>query len=503
MTNRKITRNIVFLLLAVLAGCNQPTIEVDVTPTPENEVVGVISTAFVVPNALDTEAVPTATPIQPSSTPSGLSATPQPTVTFMGSIVGEGYNPPATEPPPPTDTPPATHTQPPRPTEQDQPPTQVPPTHTDAPPPTAAPTQVGTPLPPLNMSDVGIQVFDRVERDEWDFIMNQVENDLAMGWIKVQIAWNFYQPNGPGDVTEELRRLEIYLEQIHEIRDVRVLVSIAKAPDWARTDTAEDGPPNDPQQLAAFITLVLQTFGSHIDAVEVWNEPNLVREWRGQPMNGATYMRYFDAGYNAVRAFNPEIIVVSAGLAPTADSEGTRDDRAFLREMYNAGLANYTNVGIGIHPYGWANPPDARCCGGPEEPGWDEFPQFYFLDTIEDYRSIQVAYGDTDTELWVTEFGWASWEGLPGQPPDAWMGYNSQWDQANYTLQAIQIMQSLDYVGAMFLWNLNFAQPPLIDQRDERVAYSIVLPEGAPRERPLYWMLFDAVRPDQELAQYD
>ncbi len=500
MINRKITRHIVFLLLVVLAGCNQPTIEVYVTPTPEDEVVGVISTAFVVPNVLDTEVVvPTSTRARPSNTPSAPSVTPGPTVTFMGPIVGEGYNPPATEPPPPTEAPPATNTQE---AVSQQQPTQVP-TNTEPPAPTAAPTTAGTPLPAFNMSDVGIQVFDRVEREEWYVIMNQVENDLSMGWIKVQIAWDFYQQNGPGEVSQELDRLEIYLEQIHEIRDVRVLISIAKAPDWARTDSVQDGPPDDPQELANFITLVLQEFGSHVDAVEVWNEPNLIREWHGKPMNGATYMQYFDAGYNAVRAFNPEIVVISAGLAPTADSDGTRNDRTFLREMYNAGLANYSNVGIGIHPYGWANPPDARCCGGPEEPGWDEFPQFYFLDTIEDYREIQTAYGDTDAQLWVTEFGWASWEGLPGQPPDVWMGYNSKWDQANYTLRAIQIMQSLDYVGPMFLWNLNFALPPLIDQQDERVAYSIVLPEGAPRERPLYWMLFDAVRPDEELTRYD
>ena len=27
-----------------------------------------------------------------------------------------------------------------------------------------------------------------------------------------------------------------------------------------------------------------------LDAVEVWNEPNLIREWRGATLNGGTYM---------------------------------------------------------------------------------------------------------------------------------------------------------------------------------------------------------------------
>jgi hypothetical protein len=105
--------------------------------------------------------------------------------------------------------------------------------------------------------------------------------------------------------------------------------------------------------------------------------------------------------------------------------------------------------------------------------------------------------------LWVTEFGWATWEGLPGNAPEVWMTYNDKWDQANYGLRAIEIMNSRSDIGAMFLWNLNFAQPILIEQRNERASYSIVLPEGVPRERPLYWMLYDAVRPNEELARYD
>jgi len=281
------------------------------------------------------------------------------------------------------------------------------------------------------------------------------------------------------------------------------MISVAKAPDWARSNTNEDGPPDDPQALADFVTLLLNETNNSIGAVEVWNEPNLGREWTGQPLTGASYMQYFRPTYDAVKAYNSDIMVITAGLAPTGETPTSRDDRTYLREMYNAGLANYTGIAVGAHPYGWGNPPDARCCDMSDERGWDDAPQFFFLDTIEDYRGIMTAYGDTDTQMWLTEFGWATWEGLPGDPPDPWMSYNSKWDQANYTLRAIQIAKSLDYVGPMFLWNLNFAQPLLIDQRDERVAYSVVLPEGQPKERPLYWMLYDASRPDEELDRFD
>lgn len=487
MRNVKFTLTIV--LLAVLTGCNQlAPIEFEMPSTTEATAVIILPTDMI------------ATDVPASATPAPPSAIPGPTVTFMGPIVGEGYAPPATNPPPVTTTPmvqpsPTTET---RPTDVPAAPTQEPPTDV---PPTAAPARAGTPLPALDTSNVGIQVYSRVEQEEWDVIMNQVANDLQMGWVKVQVSWDFFQPDGPDPNHPELRRLEIYLEQMRQIRGVNVLVSVAKEPEWA----AADGIENDPQQLAEFVTFMLNSFGQAVDAVEVWNEPNLAREWRGQQLDGGTYMLYYDAVYNAVRAYSPDITVVSAGLAPTGDTGETRNDREYLREMYNAGLANYTNAGVGVHPYGWGNPPDARCCDLSEERGWDDAPQFFLLDTLEDYREIMVAYGDTDAQLWATEFGWATWEGLPGNPPDSqiWMTYNDKWDQANYNLRAIQLMQQLDYIGPMFLWNLNFAQPVLIEQRDERVAYSIVLPEGAPRERPFYWMFFDAVRPDEQLERYD
>jgi polysaccharide biosynthesis protein PslG len=490
MMNTKITTSVLALVL-LLVGCAQANpVVIYVTPTP-----GEAATEAITANVAQASTVvlPTDQIIQPTDDTPTL--TPGPTVTFIGSIIGDDYVPPATNTPAPT-TPPSPAT------------TAVPQTEpTDTPAPileaTDIPLPTGTLIPNLDTSNVGIQIESFLTNDDKAEALNQVEDDLQLGWVKLQIAWNLYQPSSPSEVNQELRRIETFIEQIRLQRQVNVLVSIAKAPDWARSDLTEDGPPNDPQALANFISLLLTETNGAIAAVEIWNEPNLAREWRGQPITGAAYMRYFDAGYRAVKAYDPNIMVVSAGLAPTGDSEFTRDDRAFLREMYAAGLANYDGIAVGVHPYGWGNPPDARCCDLSDERGWDDAPQFFYLDTLDDYREIMVAAGHSDTQMWLTEFGWATWEGLPGEPPQIWMTYNSKWDQANYTLRAIQIAQSRADIGPLFLWNLNFAQPILIDQRDERVAYSIVLPEGVPRERPLYWMLFDAARPDEQLPRYD
>jgi len=498
MINVKIT-TLVLVLVLLLAGCAQPTpVVIYVTPTSEGAATDE-TTADIAQAA--TVVLPTDQIVQPTTVPTDdtPTLTPGPTMTFMGSIIGDDYVPPATNTPAPTTPPEATGTPPPLPTNTPGPAPEETEEVTEGP--TLVPT--GTVMPNIDTSDVGIQVASFLTNDDKAEVLKQVDNDMQLGWIKLQIAWDFFQPNGPGEVSEDLRRIEIFIEQIRLQRQVNVLVSIAKAPDWARSDTTEDGPPDDPQALADFITLLLNETNGAIGAVEVWNEPNLAREWRGQPLSGASYMRYFDVGYRAVKAYNPNVMVVSAGLAPTGDTEFTRNDRAYLREMYAAGLANYDGIAVGVHPYGWGNPPDARCCDLSDERGWDDAPQFFFLDTIDDYREIMVTSGHSGAQMWLTEFGWATWEGLPGEPPDVWMTYNSKWDQANYGLRAIQIAQSRDDIGPMFLWNLNFAQPILIDQRDERIAYSIVLPEGQPKERPLYWMLYDASRPDEQLPRFD
>lgn len=320
---------------------------------------------------------------------------------------------------------------------------------------------------------------------------------LKVNWVKVQVAWELIQPNHRDEFGTEFQRLELYLQDASN-RGFNVLVSVAKAPNWARSTQEEDGPPDDPAALAYFLDFFLRRndLGSRIDAIEVWNEPNLAREWRGRPLNGGEYMRYFAAAYQAIRNYSPNIVIITAAPAPTGNSAVSVDDRDYLQQMYAAGLGRYTDIAIGVHPYSWGNSPDARCCNGIDGQNWDDDPHFFFANTLEDYRQIMVNNGHSDVKLWATEFGWATWAGLPGSAPEEWMTYNTPQNQAHYILRAFEIAQSLDYMGPMILWNLNLAQvnPELIAERDERIAYSLVLPEGNPQERPIYWQLYDAPR---------
>ena len=493
MTIRQAGQILLFLSGLLLVACRPTPILIYVTPTPQTEID--ITTTPVPTVAVEaTEATAELTEEAGAAATSTRRAT-----AVVGSVIGPDYTPPPTNTPLPTNTPPPTETRTPRrgTTTPDAPSEEAP----------AAPTAAATSpvrsqdLPDLDGSLIGLQVHAMLDQEAWDQAVGDIER-LEIGWAKVQIDWSLLQPNNAQEISQDFRRQELYLESLNQ-RGLKVLISVAKAPGWARTTTAEAGPPDDPQALADFITLMLREFGESVDAVEVWNEPNLLREWQGQPLTGASYMRYFAPAYEAIRAYSPEVVVVTGAPAPTSNGESSVDDRDYLRQMYASGLGSYSDVAIGVHPYGWGNAPDARCCDASDERGWDDDPHFFFMDTIAEYREIMVANGHENNELWPTEFGWATWDGLPGSAPETWMTYNDRWQQGQYALRAFQIGQETDYIGPMFLWNLNFAMlPSLLENRDERAAYGLIVPLQ-PRERPAYWMLYDAVRPDVQLERYD
>jgi len=364
-----------------------------------------------------------------------------------------------------------------------------------------------TPLPTLVAAQMGIQINPNLSQQDWDFTL-WLAGRLGVKWLKFQFPWDLLEP-AQGTFSQTFYAYRVMVQEAKQ-KEFNVLVSIVNAPDWARSSTEEEGPPINPQDLASFITRMMgevrvDLYGeSYFDAIEVWNEPNLRREWNGAPINGAEYMKLFDAAYNGVRAGEGgyATTVVTAGLAPTGIDDGVTavDDRDYLRQMYQAGLTNsaYQNIAIGIHPYGAANPPDAHCCatGGR---GFDDDPTWFFLDTIEDYHNIMTQAGDTGRQLWATEFGWPTWEGFttadgqPAPPPTdpPYITWLTQQDQANYLIRAFELGQQLPYMGVMIVWNLNYHSQELIDARDPVAAYAL-LRGGADPLRPAFLLLEQA-----------
>jgi polysaccharide biosynthesis protein PslG len=386
--------------------------------------------------------------------------------------------------------------------------TPVPPTVSAAVlPPPVTPGPSPTAGPQLRRDLMGVQIHAYLTDAQFSAMLDRA-TELGVGWVKIQVNWELYEPQ-PGQ-TNDLYAGSVLNVQRASIRGFKVMLSFAKAPDWARPEAArgqEDGPPDDPAQLATFIgRYVRDVKPEFIDAIEVWNEPNLVREWRGKPINGAEYMRYFRASYEAIQreqkagvsALKPthRIMVITAGPAPTVTFTGsTVGDREFIQQLYDAGLAEFgPDVALGGHPYGWGNPPEAFCCNaGAGITGWFEHPSFYFRETLDAYRKIMQNAGDNSRKLWVTEFGWATYDGLlrtdgaaaKAETGVGWQALINQTQQADYVVRAFQLAQQppyYEFLGPMMLWNLNFALVPgMVDNGGEQAGFSLLDGNGQPR----------------------
>ncbi|MBI5930975.1 MAG: LysM peptidoglycan-binding domain-containing protein [Chloroflexi bacterium] len=343
-----------------------------------------------------------------------------------------------------------------------------------------------TPAPPSGAQaaavpfDYGIQV-QLFGQDTAKVIDNLTR--LGVSWVKQEISWATFEPT----------KGNINFDDIDTVMDAldgagfSIMLTVYDAPDWARGATEENGPPTDNQDFANFMTQLATRYAGRVDAYEIWKEPNLRREWNGKaygkPLSAAGYVELLRAGYTAVKAADSEAVVVSGGLAPTGlDSpDNAISDRNFLRQMYQAGFNNVADA-IGVHPFGFGNPPDSTCCETiPQITGWDDHPSFFFQNTLQDYRAIMSEFNDSGRFLWLTEFGWGSSENLPGDvnPNYGFVEFTSLDEQSQYTIRAFEIGNELGFVGPMFLWNLNFCEVFGIGSAE--CYWSLLDPAGNPK----------------------
>jgi hypothetical protein len=356
---------------------------------------------------------------------------------------------------------------------------------------TATPTPTSTPVyppytgPTLNRGDIGVQVY--LHRIDIPQLFEQL-HQLGVGWVKVQVSWKLYQP-APDQYSDERFGDLDQLVQIAQARHIAVLLSVSKAPEWSRPITELDGPPLDNDLYRQFMQTLAQRYQGQVAAYELWNEPNLQREWNGMPLDAAALVGLIRAGAEGVRAADPAALVISGAPAVTGINDGliAIDDRQYFRAMLTADLASIVD-GFGVHPYGWANPPEATAAE-PDAvaPTHNNHPSFFFHDTLHDYGALLAEFGISNQQLWVTEFGWGSFEGFGADPPPEadFMRYVSEWQQAVYVQQALALAHEWQWVGPMMLWNLNFA--PWIGADFSESGYSLLRPDGSPR--PVYWAL--------------
>ena len=352
----------------------------------------------------------------------------------------------------------------------------------------------------------GLQVFIEGARAEE---LAQRAKALGANWVKLDVSWARIETAPQIYSYSALDNMVAALE----LAGVKILLNVYDAPAWSRKRYNENlnrrfreytGPPDDYADFTRFLANLVARYAGLVDAYEIWKSPNLLKFWSapvyakprargadgdyGIPDSIQIGARYYapllEMAYETIKARDEKALVVAAGLAPAgfSDHYNSIDTGAFLNNLLLAGAADYSDA-IGAIFSASAAPPTLACCDKP--PGVDtHYESFlqYYGDLLAFYDETLRAHG-VGLPLFVTQLGWGTTEGANlavAATGFEWLKYTSEDEQALYVAQAYRIAQKLEYVGAIFLYNLNGCAA-----RDAEACF-FSLEDAAGRLRPAY-----------------
>jgi polysaccharide biosynthesis protein PslG len=333
------------------------------------------------------------------------------------------------------------------------------------------------PPPPASSPDYGLSMFLWGQPGTTDRDL-KIASGANFHWQKTLFQWRTIEGVAKGvyDWTEADR-----VVKASAANGIKIIARIDFQPAWARKDGAHNGPPDNYQDYADFISVFANRYrpGSAIgtvDAIEVWNEVNLTREWGNQainPQQAKDYVNFLTLAYRAAHTANPTITVITAGLSPTGvHASDAWDDAEYLQWLFDAGLRGGVNYDV-LGAHGNTQAPCVACDLNSLSTFPD--PSFYFR-RIEQLRAVQVKNGDSDRQIWLLEFGWTA-DTL--HPNYAWFAVSED-QKASNIVQAFQYAKQhwAPWIGVMTLWTL--ADPTWTPDREE-YWWAISNPDGTPR----------------------
>jgi hypothetical protein len=308
----------------------------------------------------------------------------------------------------------------------------------------SAPAAPSAPIAVAPSSPGGFELGGQVA----DFGRPDLMQYAGMTWVKRQVRWSPGAWADGGGIADA------------HAKGFKILLSVLGEP------SAISGGAN----FDSYASFVGDLAAQGADAIEVWNEMNIDREWPAGQINPATYTDLLRRSYNQIKARNPNTMVISGALAPTgAEGAFGRDhvwnDDGYVAGMAAAGAANYMDC-IGVH-YNEGIISPLQNSGDPRS----EFYSRYYNGMVSTYYN---AFGGA-RKLCFTELGYLTPEGY-GPLPGAfgWAGNTSLAQQAQWLAQAAQLSKSNGIVRLMIIFNVDFT----LYGDDPQGGYAIVRPGG-------------------------
>jgi hypothetical protein len=191
-------------------------------------------------------------------------------------------------------------------------------------------------------------------------------------------------------------------------------------------DGATTATPASMASLAIHEVLVLKPYG--VEDYEVLNEPNGC----AYQLTASAYTDILKSVYPALKTADAKSFVVAGGLCPNS---GSNEPYTFLTAMYAAGAHGYFDA-LNDHPYSFPDTPlDSSDASNP----WSYLPQM---------RATMVANGDSNKQIWLTEYGCPTGSLNDGYPAEC-----SQAEEAEDITDAYQQVKAMPYIGPFFVYD--------------------------------------------------
>ena len=311
-------------------------------------------------------------------------------------------------------------------------------------PPPAATPEPGPP-PTTGGFELGGQVFG--------FQYAAQMQGAGMTWVKQQLS--FHRGDSPSNA-------QGLIDQAHN-QGFKILLSVLGEPGELA--------PNPTQYYQEFASFLGGVAALGPDAIEVWNEQNIDREWPNGQISPQAYTQMLSTSYNAIKGQNNSVLVISGAPAPTGFFAGGCtnagcDDLPFIQGMAASGAGSYFDC-LGIHYNEGILSPDATS-GDPR--GNSGHYTRYYPSMVSTYSGVFPS-----KPLCFTELGYLSPEGYGPLPASfSWAANVTVQDQATWLARAATRSRDGGRVRLMIVWNVDATQYGT----DPQAGYAIIRPNN-------------------------
>lgn len=258
--------------------------------------------------------------------------------------------------------------------------------------------------------------------------MNRLK-ELGLEWARVDIHWDRHELSQGEYRLAELDRLALDLKQ-QKLKTLMYIVGSAAHATSAPKDspTPDQYPPKNPDLYADMMGKMVKRY-PHINAWQVWNEPNLPSFWRPHE-DPEAYGKLLLTTVQHVRKIAPKTNLIMGGMAYY--SQMPVKGGLMLEALGNLGVAQL-KITAAYHPY--THYPEGN---EPDKP-----------DFLVHSKQLNSLIRSVNMPIWATEWGWSSYKG-----PKEHQAIIGDSGQADYVLRRLALMTTLNY-DKVFLFALS------------------------------------------------